>query len=296
MKVLVAGWFSFEDMGATAGDLICRDLLVEWLREANIPCDVAVAAPFADGVSWEQVPAENYSHVIFVCGPFGNGWPVTDWLTRFAGAELIGLNLTMLDDLGNWNPFDLLLERDSSRTARPDLSLLAPARPVPVVGLILADRQKEYGARAMHDVANEAIDRLLTSREAAVVPIDTRLDQNRTGLHSPEQVETLIARMDLVVTTRLHGTVLALKGGVPPLVVDPIAGGHKVSRQAAVLDWPVCFAADRLDDTDLQEAFAYCLSNLARARAVRCAERARQVLQPLRAQLLQQLHRVRQEV
>jgi hypothetical protein len=296
MRVLVAGWFSFEDMGATAGDLICRDLLVEWLREANVPCDVAVAAPFTDGVSWEQVPPENYSHVIFVCGPFGNGWPVTDLLARFAGVELIGLNLTMLDDLENWNPFDLLLERDSSLTARPDLTLQAPARPVPLVGLILADRQKEYGPRAMHDVTNEAIDRLLTSREAAVVPIDTRLDHNRTGLRSAAEVESLIARMDLVVTTRLHGTVLAIKNGVPPLVVDPIAGGHKVARQAAVLDWPVCFAADCLDDAELQQAFAHCLSTEARARAVRCAERAQQVLGPVRRQLLQHLERVRQEV
>ena len=26
MRILVAGWFSFEDMGATAGDIIARDI------------------------------------------------------------------------------------------------------------------------------------------------------------------------------------------------------------------------------------------------------------------------------
>ena len=36
--------------------------------------------------------------------------------------------------------------------------------------------------------------------------------------------------MDAVVTTRLHGTVLAIKNGVPPVVIDPIAGGRKVLR------------------------------------------------------------------
>lgn len=296
MRVLVAGWFSFEDMGATAGDLICRDLVVEWLANAGVHCDVAVAAPFVDGVSWEEVPAADYSHVIFVCGPFGNGWPVADFLAKFSGSELIGLNLTMLDELENWNPFDLLIERDSNRAFRPDLSLLATARPVPVVGLILADRQKEYGTRALHEAANAAIDCLLRSQEASIVAIDTRLDHNRTGQRSPAEIESLIAKMDLVVTTRLHGTVLALKNGVPPLVVDPIAGGHKVSRQVAALDWPVCIAADRLNASDLQQAWEFCLSVEARERADSCARRARQALQTVQTQFLQQLGRVGQEV
>ena len=36
MKTLVAGWFSFEQMGASAGDLLARDLVCEWL-EARRP-------------------------------------------------------------------------------------------------------------------------------------------------------------------------------------------------------------------------------------------------------------------
>lgn len=126
-----------------------------------------------------------------------------------------------------------------------------------LVGVVLVDPQREYRDRAMHAVANEAIQRLIAAREVAAVPIDTRLDVNRTGLRTPPEVESLIARMDVVVTTRLHGTVLALKNGVPSVAVDPIAWGAKIRRQAETVGWPVVFTADTLTDAALQEAFDY---------------------------------------
>jgi polysaccharide pyruvyl transferase WcaK-like protein len=42
----------------------------------------------------------------------------------------------------------------------------------------------------------------------------------------------VISRLDLVITMRMHGLVLALKHGVPALAVDPVAGGAKVTAQA----------------------------------------------------------------
>ena len=285
MKVLVAGWFSFEGMGATAGDLLCRDLLCDWLGTSGCSFDVATAAPFAGGVPWDQVDSAEYTHVIFVCGPFGNGWPVAGLLERFRHCRLIGLNLTMLDRLENWNPFDLLLERDSDQTVRPDMTFLTEPQRVPVVGVILAHRQKEYGARGRHALANAAIDRLLASHEAAAVRIDTRLDENGTGLRTPAEIESLIARMDVVVTTRLHGSVLALKSGVPAVAIDPIAGGAKVQRQMQAIGWPVCFLAETLTDDEFQAAFEYCLTPDARDRARQCRERARDVLSELPSRL-----------
>ena len=166
--------------------------------------------------------------------------------TRFEHCRLVGVNLSMLESLEVWNPFDLLLERDSSRTARPDLSFASEVPDVPVIGCVLVHPQQEYGDRGRHASANEAIRQLLAERECSVVPIDTRLDENSTGLRTPGEVASLIARMDAVVTTRLHGTVLALKSGVPVVAVDPIAGGAKITRQAAVLDWPAALRADRL--------------------------------------------------
>jgi len=285
MKVLVAGWFSFPEMGATAGDVLVRDVVCGWLTEAGRAYDVAVADPFTDGVDWQTAEPNHYSDVVFVCGPFGNGWPVPEFLAHFAGRRLIGVNLSMLEPIERWNPFDLLLERDSSRQARPDVSLLAPASRVPVVGVVRAHAQREY-RDGLHDAADRAIERLIASRPMAAVPIDTRLDVNATGLRSAAEVESLIARMDVVVTTRLHGLVLAIKNGVPAVAVDPIGGGAKVTRQADALGWKAVFAADDLSDADLARAFEWALTGPARAAACACRERSAGVLQEARHRFL----------
>ena len=148
MKALVAGWFSFELMGASAGDLRARDLVLEWLDEAGREYDVALAAPFTGGIDWRDAAPAGYSHRVFGCGPLGNGEPVAELLERFEGHRRIGVNLTMLDRVENWNPFDLLLERDSSRLARPDLVFAAPPVGVPVIGLVSIDAAGRRGRRS----------------------------------------------------------------------------------------------------------------------------------------------------
>lgn len=273
----MAGWFSFEQMGATAGDLLVKDVVCKWLEEAGVGYDVALASPFTGGIDWRGTNPSAYSHVVFVCGPFGNGWPLTEFLPHFAGCRLVGVDLSMLQSLDEWNPFDLLLERDSSRASRPDISFLSEAPLISVVGLVRVHPQDEYGERGAHPEVNDVLDRLVASGEFAVVNIDTRLDENTTGLRTAGEVESLIARMDAVITTRLHGLVLALKNCVPVLAVDPIRGGAKITRQARVLGWPHCFEAN-VELTDLRAALRYCLGDDARREAALVAPRAKQSL------------------
>jgi Polysaccharide pyruvyl transferase len=272
-KALVAGWFSFEQCGATAGDLLARDLTRVWLEAAGYGSDVAVADPFTDGVAWDRVAPDDYQLLVFVCGPFGEDELTTRFLARFRGIPTIGLNLSMLQDLDEWMPFDALVERDSDRHSRPDMTFLSTAQAVPVVGLVLVHEQLEYPER-MHATVGAAIERLLDQPDIVRVPIDTRLDTNGTALRTPREVESLIARMDAVVTTRLHGTVLALKNGVPALVIDPVAGGRKVARQARTIGWDVVFTADDLDDVRLAAALDLCLSPDGRAAAASVRDRA----------------------
>ena len=99
MKALVAGWFSFEGMGATAGDLLTRDLVCRWLEDAGRLYDVTVAMPFAGGVDWRAADPADYSDVVFVCGSIGNGSPIPEFLERFAGRRLVGVSLSMLEPL-----------------------------------------------------------------------------------------------------------------------------------------------------------------------------------------------------
>jgi hypothetical protein len=282
VRVLVGGWFSFKSGSATAGDLLARDLACEWLDTAGYPYDIAVAPPFRDGIPWNEVDPGAYSHAIFVCGPFQKGPLEARFLGKFANCFVIGLDLTMIPPLEAWNPFDFLIERDSSAAANPDIVFLAKRPAAPVVGVC---RVESYPG-AIDAVAHAAIDRLLSSREAAAVEIDTRLDRNSTGLRTPSEIESLFARVDVVLTTRLHGMVLSLKNGVPPLAIDPEAGGAKIRRQAETIGWPLVFTADSVTDGELQAAFDYCLTGEARELARECGRRAAMRVEGIRDALI----------
>ena len=287
MKALVAGWFSFQDGLSTAGDLQACDLVCQWLAREGHAFDVALAPPYVGGVNWRSVDPGTYTHAIFICGPFSQYPGEIEFLARFSGCQLIGINLSMLVPLDQWNPFDLLLERDSSAHARPDITMGLPPTKTPVVGVCIVEA---YGyPPGTVDAANAAIGRLLAAKEMAVVAIDTRLDTNSVGLCSPSEVEALLARMDVVITTRLHGTVLALKNGVPVVAIDPQTGGGKIRRQAEAIGWPAVLPVETLTDEALLRAYEYCLTPAARAEARTCAARAREIVEGVRQQLVSAL-------
>ena len=270
MRILVAGWFSFEEGHATAGDLLARDVVCDWLRRAEHRFDVATAAPFEGGVDIRKVDPKEYSHFIMVCGPFEQGTLERVLLSRFWHCRLIGLNLSMRIPLGEWKPFDYLIERDSSEDAHADLVFASADPHVPVVGVCLVEDYPQGDTRT----ANAAIERLIQAEPAAVIKIDTRLDVNGGGLRNPSEIETLIARVDVLVTTRLHGMVLALKNSVPALVIDPEPGGAKIWKQARKIGWPVVFESSNLVDSKLQECFRYCLTTCAKKIARECGHQA----------------------
>lgn len=292
MKTLVAGWFSFSGMGATAGDLMARDVVCDWLEEAGVPFDLALDPPFQQGIDWRAADPREYGRVIFVCGPFGNGPPAAEFLAHFAGRRFVGVDLSMLQPLGEWNPFDLLLERDSSAVARPDLAFIARRPRVPVVGIVLAHVQSEYKGKALHAVANAAIHRLMNTREICHVNIDTCLDPwNNTGFRTSAEIESIIAKMDVVLTTRLHGAVLAIKNGVPVVAIDPVKGGAKIRRQCQAIGWTVAMNADELSDERLARAFEHCLTEPAKLESRACAMRAEQTLSAVHERLREEFAR-----
>jgi Polysaccharide pyruvyl transferase len=278
--VLVTGWFSWADESVTAGDLLARDVTCEWLERARRSYDVANSPEFGEGIDWREVDPARYSEALFVCGPVESGRRLDHLMQRFGGSRWVGVNVTMLRPLGTWNPFDFLLERDSSAGSRPDLAFAAEHEAIPLIGVVLVEPYgPEYPDRDRQREARAAVSKLLAERPSVRIDIDTRLKANETGLRSAAEVESAIARMDAVVTTRLHGLVLALKHEVPALAIDPVAGGAKISQQASAVGWPVVRTADALDPTDLNAALDYCLSDEARELARECAEKATTALQ-----------------
>jgi hypothetical protein len=272
VRVLVTGWFSLHGGGATAGDVMARDVACAWLAERRIAHDVAQERALGPGVDWFRIAPERYSHLLFICGPVGADAGVAEMLERFAGCRRIALNVSVVGDPAR-RPFDVLIERDGRGGGRPDLALAAPLRRAPVVARVeIPGRQPEY-ADAAPDVAHAAFDRLLAGREAAVVRVDTRLDPALPGRRSAAEVEALFGVADVVLTTRLHGIVLALRQGIPALAIDVVPGGAKLLAQARALGWPAAVAVDALDDAELERHLDWCLGEQARELARSTAAR-----------------------
>lgn len=288
MRVLVAGWFSIEGGGATAGDMLVRDAVRTWLQERNIPHDVAVERALGPGVDWFRVSPTRYTHLVFVCGPIGPHLAVCELVERFACCKRAAINVSPVGDPA-WRPFDLLLERDGAKRSRPDLAITLPAVNTPVVAVVRIHKQTEY-AGAGPEIAHEAFDRLLSSREAAAFAVDTVLDPHVPGRRTAAEVQALLARADVVLTTRLHGLALALAQGVPAVVVDPICGGAKVLAQAQALDWPASLTVEALDDATLERHFDWCLTPDARQRAQASVAAGHESAAAIRAALDRYLH------
>jgi hypothetical protein len=289
MRVLVMGWFSTDDGEITAGDMLACATVRGWLAAAGVPHDVAAIPGFrSDGdVGAEHADPARYSHVLFVCGPVASP-KITRLLERFGHCRRIAVGVSMTPGAGG--SFDDVLPRDDGAVARPDLSLDAPPAATAVVGVTFGHPQPEYGDRGRHDLAHGLVRDLMRQTRAAPLELDTRLDaRDALSCGTAERFTSLIARVDAVVTTRLHGLVLALRAGVPALALDPIAGGAKVAAQAAALAWPAARTVDETDVTGLAGLLDWCLTAEARTRATDCAQAGRGHLRQTHAELLKLL-------
>ena len=286
MRVLVTGWFGTEDGEITAGDALAADTVRGWLAEAGVPHDMAMAAGFRrDG---ELAPAAvnpaAYTHVLWVCGPTASS-RVAETLEPLAHCTRIAVGTSTEE-----GPFDLVLARDgmtAPASPRPDLSLGAPDTRMPVVAVVLAHAQPEYGARQAHEAAEALVRAVIADADVAPVVVDTRLDaEDALACSTAAQLQSLLARADAAVTTRLHGLVLALRAGVPAVALDPIAGGAKVVAQAAALAWPAARTVDATDVADLSGLLAWSLGAEAREQAHAATARGRVGLAAVREELL----------
>lgn len=281
MRALLTGFFT------TVGDVDCLDLVRAHLDHLGVPYDVAPFRPsireaMAGAVDHRSVDPGDYTHLFVICGP------CSPWLFakqgfdihRFAHCVRIGINLTMVEPVSAWNPFDILYERDSDRAVFPDLTFLAPANPGKVATICIVERQPEYGDRQRHAEAIEALVSLARRNGLATVSVDTRwpASRNAGGLGSSHEVASVMARTDVVLTNRLHGMVYALKIGVPVVAIDAVAGGDKVTAQAAVIGWPQCFRIDDVDRNTLDRALSWCLSAEGRVAAADVRARAMALL------------------
>ncbi|MFI6037287.1 polysaccharide pyruvyl transferase family protein [Streptomyces sp. NPDC051315] len=264
-KLLLTGWFSFLHGEVTAGDVLAMERVRDVLVGAGIAHDVAWSPGFRpEALHLVDVRPEDYSALVFVCGPV-QGWQIEELHRRFAHCVRVAVGTSVIaPDSPAATGFDHVLARDAS-DAEPgrDLAARAPALPPrPVVGVVLTHGQHEYGRQRRHEQVAEQVTRWLAGKDCARLELDTRLDTRDWRLcATPAQLESVLTRLDLVVTDRLHGLVLALRAGVPALAVDPVAGGAKVTAQARACAWPALVPAERLDGRELQRWWHWCLTS-----------------------------------
>jgi hypothetical protein len=277
---LLTGWFSFLHGEATAGDVLALAAVERALGRAGIGYEVAWSPVFRPGaLRLEDAVSSRYTDLVFVCGPL-HGEPVAGLHTRFAALRRIAVGVTVIDRSDPASTgFDLVLTRDGDRDHPVrDLSAAVPPAtpvppPVPVAGVVLASGQGEYGARRRHEQVTEDLTGWLGGRSCAPVPLETRLDSRDWRLcSSAAAFEALLSRMDIVVTTRLHGLALALRAGIPVLAVDPVDGGGKVTAQATAWSWPAVLPATRAADREALDGWwQWCLSPEGRQAAATAA-------------------------
>ncbi|MFC8434819.1 polysaccharide pyruvyl transferase family protein [Streptomyces sp. NPDC057253] len=278
-RLLVAGWFSFLHGEVTAGDVLALDRVRDVLGRAGIAHDVVWSPGFRPGVlHLEDVRPEEYSHLVFVCGPV-HGRQVEELHERFSHCVRIAVGTSIVDPASTAvTGFHQVLARDAV-DCEPgrDLAARAPALPSrPVVGTVLTHGQQEYGHRRRHQEVAERLGDWLLGKDCARLQLDTRLDTRDWRLcATPDQLESVLSRLDLVVTDRLHGLVLSLRAGVPVLAVDPVEGGAKVSAQASACGWPALVAGERMDQGELERWWDWCLTS-GRADAQRIAAEFRE--------------------
>ena len=119
-QALLLGHFS------TVGDIESLELVSNWLDGIGKRYDILPFAPSVQSampgtLAPDAIRPESYDVLVVICGPV---WKAQFEklgldLARFAHCRRIGINLTMVEPIDVWNPFDLLLERDSDRLTRP---------------------------------------------------------------------------------------------------------------------------------------------------------------------------------
>ncbi|MEV4258845.1 polysaccharide pyruvyl transferase family protein, partial [Spirillospora sp. NPDC049652] len=168
-RVLVTGWPSFVDGEATAGDVLAMEAVHGELDAMGLPYDTAWSPVFRPGaLSLDDADPARYTHLVFACGPL-HGPQVEALHGRFAHCRRIAVGVSVLDPADPAvTGFDLVIPRDApGAEPGPDLAARPVVPDVPVVGVVLAPGQAEYGTRRRHDRVRAELTGWLARRDCA---------------------------------------------------------------------------------------------------------------------------------
>lgn len=306
MSTLVCWWGSFDQGGETLGDLWAVCAVVKKLLGIHKQVILAGKTQYTElpvpARSWKEVSPKEISSLVFVCGPVvGSFTEFTSLIQKFSASKkvAIGVSILPVGSPKHWNPFDAVISRDGLIPAWGDIApafhsswMQATDKPSAgqCVGLCLRGQQSEYGKKACHaDQANHLANALAVKTKLPVQMLDTKLNNDS---HRSKQILEEFARCRLIITTRMHGGVIALCGGIPALGIDQISGGAKLHSVLFGAGWPYVLRAEEAKAADLDKVIQDFMTlpeslkqtiSAARANLVRKAEHALDMLPSLLA-------------
>ena len=203
--------------------------------------------------------------LVFVCGPllsiprfvalfrmFPAARKLAVGVSVFPGENTINRLITQFVARDGMIPsfFDMALnEVKAVRVPRQD----RPLR----VGLCFRGPQKEYAsANCKADRAEALLERVAATISSRPVRISTELSFN-----SPDHIRSQLEEVDIVLTTRLHGSLLTLALGKPVIAVDQIVGGAKVMPLLTRIEWPYVLPVEKASEEQLDGMVRNILHN-----------------------------------
>lgn len=194
-----------------------------------------------DCVSLESIDVDDYDSIVYVCGP------ITEWhssfFAHFSKLKKIAVGVSVTANLNPYRLVDAIYIRDSDNYSTFDLALAGVGYPhlaLPTkfrsdsVSTCLVGAQDEYGELDGSGRVAALLGMVAPSLEC--VSVQTVLDVSRP---IPASVELDLQVSSVVVTTRMHASLLAIYHGVPLLAIDQIKGSAKVTRMLSKLGYPV---------------------------------------------------------
>lgn len=281
---ILVGWYgSFRGHG-TIGDLRSLEVVIHNLVGAGHSVLHATATildfPGAQRVDWETVDPSQIDAVVFVCGPILGSHPQTSqFFFRFSSTRLAGVGVSLLskEDSEYVNPFDAIFARQGGPVDLEDLAVLAPIsllRPInslrreKVIGICLRGPQSEYGnSRCLWREVELAAENIVNAAREVGTTHVINLDNHllRSG-YSAEAIEELYLSCDLIVTSRFHGGVMAMRQRVPFIAIDQITGGGKVYPLMVRWGWPYIYKISETTASTLNQSALSLLSDPERDR------------------------------
>jgi len=245
-KALIVGAFSSVDKACTLGDVETVQVLESWLIEKNIEYDIFDEINFfkKNKIKFEYINPKAYDILFYICGPFGMGsFDPLNIKKDFKHCKKIGVNISVSrDDITSYDGhIDYIIARDSKTIKNPDLVFNIKNTKVPVIGVFLVHPNGPKELRCHENIQKQVWNFFYKTKYARIdldTLITTRKHENKTRVYSSDILNSLICKCDVIISTRLHGIVYALKNKIPVLAIDPIIGGGKVQKQAESINWP----------------------------------------------------------